>query len=262
MRLQTSEPNDVTTWAVDAGRREMAAGWLLARAVYLGKLIRAFEIRRPVDSIRMIHAFRIVTKAKATGVDVFRLKTLWSLSRRVDAQGVEGDIVECGVWNGGTAAVMAMANRRADRHFWLFDSFAGFPKPGEKDVPGRLPIQEGDWKGSLRCVRQLFARLRIPEARTHIAPGWFQDTLPASSVRRIALLHLDADLYDSVKLSLECFYDRISPGGYVILDDYGFWPGCRTAVDEFLRSRGLRVTLHVSDDTGRWFQKPGAAACR
>jgi O-methyltransferase len=244
-----------TTWAASE-RRRTPAGWLRDRLLYAFKLVRAFDPLHPVDSARMVRAFRHVAKAKATGVDVFRLQTLWRLSRRIDAHGIDGDIVECGVWNGGTAAVMALANRRQDRRFWLFDSFAGFPKPGEKDVPGAVGIQEGDWKGSLARVRGLFARLGIPDSRIEIVPGWFQQTLPSSPVRRIALLHLDADLYDSVRLGLECFYDRISPGGYVVLDDYGFWPGCRTAVDEFLKARGLRVTLHVSDETGRWFQKP------
>lgn len=252
-----SEQDIAITWYVPTKKPATPAGWLWARTIYLSKLLRACDIARPMESIRMVRAFRLVARAKATGVDVFRLKTLWKLSRAIDAQRVEGDIVECGVWNGGTAALMVLANRRDDRHVWLFDSFAGFPKPGEKDVPGTIGIQEGEWKGSLPRVKRLFAQIGLPEARTHIVPGWFKDTLPVSSIRQIALLHLDADLYDSVKLSLECFYDRLSPGGYVVLDDYGFWPGCRTAVDEFLQSRGLQVKLYVSDDTGRWFQKPG-----
>ena len=254
MVSQTLE-EEVTTSSSTQRTPVTPATWLRTRAIYLRKLLWAFDVRRPIESARMVRAFRTVTKAKATGVDVFRLKTLWTLSRRIDEQQLEGDIVECGVWNGGTSALMALANRRADRHYWLFDSFAGFPKLTENDAPG-VGLSEGDWKGSLARVKQLFAQLGIPESRTHIAVGWFQETLPISPVKQIALLHVDADLYESVKLSLECFYDRVTPGGYIVLDDYGFWPGCRSAVDEFLQARGLQVTLHVSDETGRWFRKP------
>ena len=256
MTPQSPADVDVSS-TTEAGPPNLTGSALFqARAAYLGKLIRACELARPVESIRMVRAFRMVAKEKATGVDVPRLKTLWRLSRRIDEERVPGDIVECGVWNGGTAAVMALASKRLDRHYWLYDSFAGFPKPGEKDVPDTADIREGEWKGSQPKVRRLFARLGIPEARTHITAGWFQDTLPRSPVKRIALLHLDADLYESVKLSLECFYDRVTPGGFIVLDDYGFWPGCRTAVDEFLSQRGVKVNLRVSDTTGRWFRKP------
>ena len=80
--------------------------------------------------------------------------------------------------------------------------------------------------------------------------------MPGAPVDRIALLHIDADLHDSVKIVLEAFYDRVIPGGFVVLDDYGFWPGCRAAVHQFLDARGIQVPLHYSDATGRWFQKP------
>lgn len=215
--------------------------------------MKAFELRRPPDSVRMIWAFRKVSKH--TGVDVPRLKTLWVLSRKVDQLGIQGDIVECGVWNGGTAGVMASASRQSNRHFWLFDSFQGFPKPTEKDFPGDS-ISEGEWQGNPFSVLNLFRKLSIDLSRVHIVPGWFKDTLPSRAVNSIALLHIDADLYESVKCCLENMYERVVPGGFVVLDDYGFWPGCRRAVDEFLNDRCLEVLLVASDCTGYWFQKP------
>jgi len=87
-------------------------------------------------------------------------------------------------------------------------------------------------------------------------PVRFQDTFPSVRTGDIALLHIDADWYESVKLCLERFYDSVQPGGFVVIDDYGHWEGCKKATDEFLRNRSLDVTLTRVDYTGRYFQKP------
>ena len=229
------------------------AAWLSDRGRYAGKLLQAFQPAHPVESLEMLRMFRRVRRY--TGVDVPRLKTLWVLTRLVERRGIPGDIVECGVWNGGTSALMAFASRRSARPVWLFDSFEGFPEPTERDRPG-TGIAVGDWQGSLSRVQQVLAEVGIASSRLRIRPGWFHETFPANRVEQIALLHIDADLYESVKLSLETFYDRVAPGGFIVLDDYGYWPGCRDAVDEFTQARGIRARLHVSDATGRWFQKP------
>jgi hypothetical protein len=74
-------------------------------------------------------------------------------------------------------------------------------------------------------------------------------------IPQIALLNIDSDWYESVKICFEKFYDAVTPGGFVSIDDYGAWPGCRLAVDEFFQRRGLRHTMVRVDSTASWFQK-------
>jgi hypothetical protein len=92
-------------------------------------------------------------------------------------------------------------------------------------------------------------------SRVRIVPGWFQDTFPSVTAAQIALLNIDADWYASVKLCLETFYDRVADGGFVSFDDYGHWPGCRQAVDEFFAARKLPYKLQQVDYTAHWFRK-------
>jgi O-methyltransferase len=186
-----------------------------------------------------------------------RLNVLYTLVRDLDRRGVSGDIVECGVCRGGSVAVMARAGDNA-RGLHLFDSFKGLPPPGDKD--GRMARERfhGEWcAGSVDDVRGLLGRLSVPESRVRFHEGWFQDTLPvANDVTGIALLHIDADWYDSVILCLRTFYDRVAPGGYVVLDDFGRWEGCTRATKDFLDERGLAGRVSVRNPPFHYFQKP------
>ena len=92
--------------------------------------------------------------------------------------------------------------------------------------------------------------------RLHLVKGWFEHTLPAANeVERIAVLHCDGDWYESVRLTLEVFYPRVSPGGFVVIDDYGTWPGARRATDEYRAFVGDRRRLRRIDHTGRYWRK-------
>jgi O-methyltransferase len=185
-----------------------------------------------------------------------RLNVLHGLVRTLDHEGLPGAIVECGVYRGGSAAVMASASRgRRDVH--LFDSFQGLPPPGEKD--GRLArenFHEGWCAGTSDDVRTLLRRLRFPESRLHLHVGWFHDTVPHARLPNIALLHIDADWYDSVMLCLRSLYDAVVPGGFVVLDDYGRWEGCTRATDDFLRERRLAGQVTVRNPPEHFFRKP------
>jgi O-methyltransferase len=85
--------------------------------------------------------------------------------------------------------------------------------------------------------------------------GWFHKTFPMANISKIALLHIDADWYESVRLSLETFYNAVVPSGFVVIDDYGHWSGCKKAVDKFFVERDLSYKMHAVDYTARWFQK-------
>lgn len=167
-------------------------------------------------------------------VDPLNLLFLKRIGERLNVTGVRGDFVETGVFKGGTAGVLAdQVMRSADRRLWLFDAFAGMPAASEKD-DDRSHAIEGQYVGSERQTRRILGKVGIPESRVELRVGWFDDTFPDADVGDIALLHVDCDFYDPVKLTLETFYPRVVPGGYVIINDYGSYEGARIAVDEFL----------------------------
>jgi len=90
----------------------------------------------------------------------------------------------------------------------------------------------------------------------HIVAGWFHETLPRAPIAQVALLHIDADWYESVKACLERFYDALAPGALVVLDDYHEWPGCRAAFEDFVRARSLKLPLKVNIAGVPYFSKP------
>src|SRR6266478_7907173 len=190
-----------------------------------------------------------------------RVHSLFVLAQRVEEEKIPGDVIECGVCNGGTAAVLArFATRsRLNRTVWLLDSFEGMPKPTENDGVSALgrtaESHVGQEVGDVQKVKQILRHVGADMTRIKIVPGWFQDTFPSVTAKQIAILNIDADWYQSVKLCLETFYDRVVPGGFVSLDDYGHWPGCRKAVDEFFQARELPYKLHQVDYSAHWFQK-------
>jgi len=191
-----------------------------------------------------------------TLVGAERIHNLYLLARRIDEEQIPGDVVECGVYNGGTAAVLARVatHSRMGRTVWLFDSFQGMPHVTDADGEDAREWV-GKALGSEQHVKELLRKTGANLDRVRIVPGLFQDTFPSIQIPQIALLNLDADWYESIKLCLERFYDVVVPGGFVSIDDYGHWQGCRQAVDEFFQKRGLTYQLQKVDYTAHWFQK-------
>jgi len=212
-------------------------------------LYRLPHILRRHIVARRVTPFTLVSQA--------RIQNLYRLARRIEAEAIPGDVIECGVCNGGTAAILAHFATRSPqaRLVWLFDSFAGMPETTALDGPA-APAHIGQEVGTIENVERALALVGADQERVRIMPGWFQDTFPRVSIQKIALLNIDADWYESVKLCLETFYERVVPGGFVSIDDYGYWPGCKVAVDEFLAARQTRITLHRADYTAHWFKKP------
>jgi hypothetical protein len=208
-----------------------------------------------------------------------RLHSLYRQAVYCEEVGLAGSFVECGTWKGGAVGLMALANLahgRERRPLHLFDSFESIPEPDEAvdgakaagearasggGTQGRLvPICDFyQSKGTLQVNRQLLEEIIGYEPQfLHYHPGWFQDTLPqvGPSVGPIAILRLDGDWYASTKVCLEHLFHQVVSGGFVIIDDYGCYEGCRKAVDEFLREARLNPFLHWIDDTGRYWVKP------
>lgn len=97
----------------------------------------------------------------------------------------------------------------------------------------------------------------MPPGRFQIVTGLYADTLPTVEIPRIALLHIDCDFYEPHKLTLQKFYPAVSPGGFVVLNDYGIYKGARAATDEYFEVNGLDIEPVAIDPTASFFQKPG-----
>jgi len=185
-----------------------------------------------------------------------RIQSLMRLAQRIEDEQIPGDVVECGVYRGGSAAILARSatHSRLGRTVWLFDAFQGMPPATATDGP-----EASSWVGNLRSsprrVERVLRWTGADVSRVRIVPGLFQETFRATHIPQIALLNIDADWYESVKLCLVAFYDAVAPGGIVSIDDYGLWPGCRQAVDEFLKERKLAFRMQRVDESASWFQK-------
>ena len=191
-------------------------------------------------------------------------------------RGVPGAFVECGVWRGGSVMTITETLRRlgaADRDVVLFDTFEGMTPPTDRDRDrnGRTGAEvlaehpKGTDKDNMWCiaseedVRANVGATRYPPERVRYVRGRVEDTLPAQAPDRIALLRLDTDWYESTKHELETCWDRISPGGVLVLDDYGLWQGQRDAADEFFAARGVTPLLTRMDYKARLVLKEAEA---
>ena len=190
-----------------------------------------------------------------TMVGLGRLDDLQRCVEAVVADGVEGDIIEAGAWRGGAALLMraTLDTMGDERIVWVADSFQGF-------APGDAPPDEGSI--DLRAfdflsvpeeeVRESFARLGLEEG-VRFVPGFFEDTLAALAGERWAIVRLDADTYAPTRHALRCLYPGLAAGGYLIVDDYGAFEGCRRAVDEFRAEHDITERLEKVDATCvRW----------
>jgi O-methyltransferase len=208
--------------------------------------IRYFGFPKPFKTVR--------PHSLLSNINLFFLQ---ELAQRLEREEVPGDFVECGVYRGGSAGVLGYEARRSkfERKLWLYDSFAGMPEAIDKDDDYSRALQ-GTCVGSEKQTRRIMHRLSIPDEQYTIVVGLFEDTLPKSERTKIALLHIDCDFYNPVKLSLETFYDSVQPGGYVLLNDYGCFQGSRLATDEFISNLNQDITLVQIDRDAYYFQKP------
>jgi len=178
---------------------------------------------------------------------------------------IPGDIVECGVWRGGsmmTAALALMARGDTSRHLYLYDTFEGMSEPTAADraISGesaqaqleRTGRDEPVWAvAGLDDVQANLWSTGYPREKIHFIKGKVEDTIPATLPGRIALLRLDTDWYESTRHELQHLYPLLSRHGVLIIDDYGHWQGARQAVDEYFAASAEPVFLHRVDYTAR-----------
>jgi len=182
-----------------------------------------------------------------------RLENLTVLCEYLNRNQIPGDIVECGTYKGGSAAILSK-NMGEGRHLWLYDSFQGLPPTHEKDGED-AKNWIGECVGTIPDLKAVMNAVGTSETAYTIKPGWFETTFQQELPEKIALLRCDADWYDSVLLVLETFYPRVSPGGCIVLDDFGYWEGCREAFYEFCQRHGEKPVLErVGPDQAFWFK--------
>lgn len=180
-----------------------------------------------------------------------RITALCDAVRYITKADVPGDIVECGVWRGGSMMAVALTLQQVDarRTLHLFDTFAGMPPASDKDVqiedgtPAELLRhtaieRDGSWAyASEEDVLRNMLSTGYDEALIQFHKGMVEDTLPSQAPAQLSILRLDTDWYESTKHELETLWPRLSPGGVLIIDDYGHFSGARSATDEFFAER-------------------------
>ncbi len=197
-----------------------------------------------------------------TMVGVARLNNLRELVERTLLDRVPGDYIETGAWRGGCCILMrAILAAYSDRQrkVYVADSFEGLPPP----KPDIFQADAGDRHHtytelavSAQQVRDNFARYDLLDDQVVFVEGFFEKTLPDIDAQAFALLRLDGDMYESTIVALENLYPKLSPGGYIIIDDYGAIEACRKAVEDYRSRHRIAAPLHTVDWTGVWWQKP------
>lgn len=196
-----------------------------------------------------------------------RMYSLYKAVKYVVQAKLEGDFVECGVWKGGSAMVIAYtlkALRVTDRGIFLYDTFEGMSEPTEHDMKNSTgdgnhvrKYWEDQQKGginewcysSLDEVRSNLERTGYPMSQIHTVKGKVEDSIPNTIPKKISLLRLDTDWYESTKHELMYLYPILTDKGVLIIDDYGSWAGAKKAVDEFFVD--IPILLNRVDTTGR-----------
>ncbi|MFE4452296.1 TylF/MycF/NovP-related O-methyltransferase [Streptomyces sp. NPDC056796] len=198
-----------------------------------------------------------------------RLNAFVLATRHIVRHSIPGDIVECGVWRGGSMQACArtlLTLGETGRDLYLFDTYEGMTPPTAEDLrrdgrPARelLDAQGKDrpiWAvASLEDVQAGFEKVPYPKERVHYVRGKVEETVPGQAPEQISILRLDTDWYASTKHELAHLYGRLVSGGVLLIDDYGYWQGSRQAVDEFLEETGEQLLL-LRMDEGRIAVKP------
>lgn len=208
--------------------------------------------------IRFVHNFarHYVQGGAISMLPLVRFDNIQSCMLDLVRRGVPGDFIETGVWRGGATIFMRGVLRAfdiRDRKVWAADSFEGLPEPDAKRFPSEAKAHHGPvmkellnhLEASIEEVKDNFRIYELLDDQVVFLKGWFSETLPNAPIDSIALLRLDGDYYESTMDALVNLYDKVSIGGYVIVDDYGedTWTYCKEAVDEFRNQRGIRDKL-------------------
>jgi O-methyltransferase len=212
------------------------------------------------DGSKGILDLRNVCQFSHTMVGHKRLDNIANCLAEINRDKVRGDVAETGAWRGGAAIFIKgclTAWGMQDRTLWVADSFEGLPVPSRPEDEGwdfsvaQAPILAI----SLEEVQENFRRYNLLDDKVKFLKGWFRDTLHVAPIRELALLRLDGDLYESTMDALNALYDRVSPGGFILIDDFNDFEPCRRAVLEFRERRGIDDPIEGVDWSGAFWRK-------
>ena len=222
------------------------------------------------NELRFVHGFihHYINSSAVSMLPLTRFDHLQSCIEDVLARDIAGDLIETGVWRGGATIFMRAALKAygvTDRAVWVADSFEGLPEPDAEKFPLEAkahqgPVMTKTYKhlaASLEEVQRNFRAYGMLDGQVRFLKGWFKDTLPNAPIEALAILRLDGDFYESTRDGLVNLYDKLSIGGYAIIDDYGetSWTYCRKAVDGFRRERGIEEPLVRVDSKCHFWRK-------
>lgn len=243
----------------------------------LRHLIRAMGF----DIVRYQSGVRLPSDMPANLAEIYRDVSSYTMSspervyslceavRYIEGGHIDGAIVECGVWKGGSmmaVAKMLLGLNASSRDLYLFDTFEGMSAPTSDDktfegvsaetllADSSFDRESGEsvWcRADLKVVQEALFSTGYPREKVHFIKGKVEDTLPGFAPDKIALLRLDTDWYESTRHEMEHLFPRLAKGGVLIVDDYGHWRGAKKAIDEYIETQGLRVLLNRIDYTGR-----------
>jgi O-methyltransferase len=222
------------------------------------------------NELRFVHGFirSYINSPAVSMLPLKRLDHLQSCIEDVIRSGIAGDLIEAGVWRGGATIFMRAALKAygdVDRTVWVADSFKGLPEPDAEKFPLEAKVHHGPvmtktykhYAVGLEEVQRNFRAYGMLDQQVRFLKGWFKDTLPNAPIESLAILRLDGDYYESTRDGLVNLYDKLSIGGYAIIDDYGetSWTYCRKAVDEFRQERGIEEPLIRVDSKCHFWRK-------
>lgn len=190
-----------------------------------------------------------------------RLDNIQYCVETVIRDNIPGDLIETGVWRGGACILMrAILKAYGDetRTVWLADSFQGLPPPDAAQYPADAGDRHYAWSDvfavSRQDVEENFRRYDLLDRQVRFLEGWFKDTLPNAPIDKLAVLRLDGDMYEATIQALDALYDRLSLGGFVIVDDY-YLPPCAKAIHDFRDARGIRDEIQDIDGRGIFWRR-------
>lgn len=217
--------------------------------------MKAVRYRAYAGLLKMLRPLNLslVHTVRPTGETMVGMELMDHLHRCLDTivrERVPGDLIETGVWRGGVTIFMrAFLRVHGDpRRVWLADSFEGLPKPNTTDYPqdrGDALWSQSYLAVSMDQVKANFRKYNLLDDQVRFLKGFFSDTLPTAPIESLALMRLDGDMYESTIVALRSLYPKLSPGGFVIVDDYGMIPACDQAVHDFRREAGITEPLQT-----------------
>lgn len=194
----------------------------------------------------------------ATMIGRARLDNLEYCIREVVDQNIPGDLIETGVWRGGSTIFMRGMLEvlgDSDKRVWVADSFQGLPEPEMPQDEGLDFFMDPCLSVPKETVEENFNRYGLLDDRVQFLKGWFSDTLPSAPIEKLSVLRLDGDLYKSTMDVLVSMYDKLSDGGYIIVDDFGAIDACKQAVMDFREERNITDKIRTVDWTGAYWKK-------